>query len=107
MLAVERGKLTAGWDDVGYLRATIVDDQGVVVPYAATPLTFTIAGPGRILTTDSADNADHSGFQKPDRTAYHGSAVVLVRATAATGDVTVSVSGAGLTGASATLHVGQ
>jgi beta-galactosidase len=104
-LTVERGKLSASWDDVGFVRARIVDDHGVVVPYAAVPLTFSVSGPGKILTTDSGDNADHSGFQKPQRNAFRGSAIAIVRATAATGDVTVTVDGAGLTGARATLHI--
>ena len=105
VLAVERAKLSAAWDDVGYLRATVVDEKGTVVPDSAAPLKFAVSGPGIILTTDSADNADHSSFQKPERDAFHGSAIVVVRATAAAGDVTVSVSSPGLAPATATLHV--
>jgi len=105
VLTLERAKLSAAWDDVGYLRATVVDEHGTVVPDSAVPLTFSVSGPGRILATDSGDNADHSGFLKPERNAYQGAAVVLVRATAAGGDVTVSVSSTGLAGGSATLHV--
>jgi beta-galactosidase len=104
MLTVERGRLSSSFDDVGYLRATVVDSGGTVVPEAAAVLHFSVTGPGRILATDNGDNADHSGFQKPDRDAYHGAAIVIVRAAGGAGDVTVSVSAAGVQGASATLH---
>lgn len=105
MLTVERGKLSLNWDDVGYVRATVVDVAGTLVPDATGMLHLSVTGPGRILTTDGGDPADHSGFQKPDREAFHGSAIVVVRATAANGDVVVSVEADGLQGASATLHL--
>ena len=106
-LAVERGKLSSSWDDVGYLRATVVDADGNVVPDAATTLHFSVIGPGRIVTTDSGDPADHAGFQKPDRDAFHGEAIVVVRAVESSGDVTVNVSADGLQGTSVKLHIAQ
>jgi beta-galactosidase len=105
VLTVERAKLSMAWDDVAYVRATVVDEQGTRVPDASMPLTFAVSGPARILATDNGDNADNSGFQKPERNAFHGSAIAVLRATAAKGDVVVKVSAEGLTGASATLHV--
>jgi beta-galactosidase len=107
MLTVERGKLSPSWDDVGYLRATVEDAQGVTVPDAAMPLTFAVSGPGVIVSTDSGDNADHSGFQKLDRKAFQGHAVVLVRATGPVGEVKVTVHGDGLQAGSAVLSVGK
>jgi beta-galactosidase len=107
MLTVERGKLSPSWDDVGYLRATVEDAQGVTVPDAAMPLTFAVSGPGVIVSTDSGDNADHSGFQKLDRKAFQGHAVVLVRATGPVGEVKVTVNGDGLQAGSAVLSVGK
>jgi len=105
VLAVEREKLSPAWDDVGYLRATVVDEQGTPVPDSAAALTFAVSGPGKILASDNADNLYESSFQSPERNAYHGTATAIVRATAARGDVTVSVSASGLASASATLHI--
>jgi beta-galactosidase len=105
LLTVERAKLSMAWDDVAYVRATVVDEQGTRLPDAAMPLTFAVSGPGRILATDNGDNADNSGFQKPERNAFHGSAIGVVRATAAKGDVVVKVSADGLGSASAMLKV--
>ena len=104
VLTVERGKLSPAWDDVAYLRATVVDADGTVVPDSIATLHFSVTGPGRILATQSGDTADHSGFQKPDRDAFHGSAIAIVRATAGSSDVVVSVAAEGLQGGSATLR---
>ena len=105
LLTVERGKLSSGWDDVGYLRATVEDLNGNVVPDAAALLHFSVSGPGKILATDSGDPADHSGFQKPDRDAFHSEAIVILRATADRGSVVVTVIADALQGASATLRM--
>jgi beta-galactosidase len=104
-IAVERARLSSSWDDVAYLRATVTDEDGTVVPDANTALHFSVAGPGRILTTDNADNSDTSGFQHPGRDAYHGTAIAIVRATAPRGNVTVTVSSPGLGSASARLPI--
>lgn len=104
-LTVERARLSSSWDDVAYLRASITDDQGTPVPDGHATLHFAVNGPGKIVATDSADNADNSGFHHPDRVAFHGTAIEIVRATAAKGNVTVTVSSEGLVSASVRLPI--
>jgi len=105
MLTVERARLSTSWDDVAYLRAEIMDKNGTIIPNAANLLHFSVVGPARILATDNGDNADHSGFQKPDRAAYKGAAIVIIRATRETGAVTVRVDTEGLYPAMKTLQI--
>jgi beta-galactosidase len=107
LLTVERARLSSAWDDVGYVRATVVDEQGTRVPDAALPLEFSVTGPGRLLATDNADNSNYVAFASPVRNAYRGTAIAIVRGTANKGDVVVKVSAAGLAGASTTLHISQ
>ena len=104
-LTVERARLSNSWDDVAYLRAIITDDHGTRVPDGHATLRFAVDGPGKIIATDNADNADSSGFEHPDRVAFHGAAIAIVRATAAKGNVTVTVSSERLGSASASLPV--
>ena len=104
-LTVERARLSQSFDDVAYLRAVVVDAKGIRVPDATPTLTFVVTGPGTLLATDSGNNADASGFQHPDRVAFHGNAIAIVRATAATGTVTVTVSAPILAPASVTLPI--
>jgi len=103
LLTVERARLSAAWDDVAYVRAVVADADGTPVPDAAMPLLFSVHGQGIILATDNADNADPSGFQKPQRNAYKGTAIAIIRATAAAGEVEVRVSAEGLQ--AATIHL--
>ena len=106
VLTVERARLTAAsWDDVAYVRATVVDAAGTLVPTASSPLHFSVEGPAALLATDAADNADHSGFQLADRAAFHGVAVAIVGRAAAPGRVTVTVTSAGLAAGSASLTI--
>ena len=104
-LRIERARLSSSWDDVAYLRASITDDQGTQVPDGHSTLHFTVKGPGQIIATDNADNSDNSGFQHPDRAAFHGTAIAIVRATAAKGNVMVTVSSDGLASASVRLPI--
>jgi len=104
-IEVERQKLTSQWDDVAYIRAYIVDDKNTIVTQADNTLSFKIKGPGKLLSTDSGDNADHSGFQKPDRQVFQGNAIAIVRATAGAGNIMVEVSSEGLASASTKLPI--
>ncbi len=104
-LTVERARLSNSWDDIAYLRAAITDAQGTWVPDGHAALHFAVNGPGKIIATDNSDNADNSGFQHSDRAAFHGTAIAIVRATAAKGNVTVTVSSEGLGSASASLPI--
>jgi beta-galactosidase len=104
-LTVEHARLSSSWDDIAYLRAAVTDENGTRVPNASSTLHFAVSGPGRILTTDNADNEYTSSFQQPDRAAFHGTAIAIVRATAPSGTVTVTVSSEGLGSASANLPI--
>jgi beta-galactosidase len=104
-LTIERGKLSTSWDDVAYVRAIVTDDKGTPIPNASNMLHFRTAGPGKILTTDSADNVYQGVFQSPDRAAFKGSAIAILRATAPAGHVTLTVSAEGLKPSSVSLPV--
>ena len=45
-LETDKPTLRNEWEDAAYLRVTVVDAEGTVVPSAAGPVSFTIAGPG-------------------------------------------------------------
>ncbi|MGA9657189.1 MAG: glycoside hydrolase family 2 TIM barrel-domain containing protein, partial [Polyangia bacterium] len=70
---------------------------------AATPITFTISGPGNIIAVDS-DSMGMESFRGPPwtRNAYNGVAYAIVQATGA-GTITVTASATGLTAGSASV----
>lgn len=97
VLEADRSKLTPDWDDVSYVTATVVDENGVLVPSAGDEIQFKLAGPGVIAAVDSADNASHEPFQAFERRAYQGRCFAIVKATAAAGRITLAASAPGLT----------
>lgn len=105
VLVADRTRLTPGWDDVCFVSATVVDEDGIVVPQAGDLVTFKISGPGIIAAVDSGDNASHESFQASERRAYQGRCSVIVKATASKGRITLAASAPGLTGSSISIEV--
>jgi beta-galactosidase len=106
-LRVEYAKLGTSFDNVAYLRAYVEDGHGTLVPDATSLLTFSVEGPGEILSTDNADNVYESVFHEPQRHAYHGTAIAIVRAHAASGQLRVHVTSPGLEAGMKTLVIGE
>jgi beta-galactosidase len=95
--------LTPNWNDVRYVTATLVDDAGTRIPDSTTIVHFAAAGPAVIVATDNGNMIDHEPFQAPQRMVYDGNVCAIVRATAASGKITVTASADGVAPASVTL----
>lgn len=87
---------TTAWDDVVFVRASVTDGDGILVPTANDSVKFSISGPGKILAVDNGDCLSTEPFQASERKAYGGCCVAIIRATAATGAITVTAETAGL-----------
>jgi beta-galactosidase len=96
VLTSERKSLAPKWDDVAYVKATIVDANGVVVPETGNLIKFKVAGAGRIVAVDSADNKSHESFQASERKAYQGHCFALLKATARRGRIRLVATSTGL-----------
>jgi len=105
VLASDRAKLANDWEDVAYVTATVVDENGVLAPGADPVIVFAVNGPGAVAGTDNADIANHESFQAPQRHAYQGRCLAIVRAAAESGSITVTASSAGLAPASVKMEV--
>lgn len=78
-LEIDRSLLRADGLDLGFVTASIVDDNGVLAPRADAPVTFTVDGPAAVIATDNGDATSHVSFQSPVRPAYNGLALGIVR----------------------------
>ena len=106
ILTADRDSIAADGDDLVYVTAAIADRDGVVCPLADNRLTFTVAGAGELLTTDAGDQRETESFVRPDKKALTGYLVGCVRSLRGqSGELTVSVTGEGLQGASVTIAV--
>ncbi len=104
LLEADASLLSSGWDNVDFVRATVVDANGVAVPATGNLIDFHVDGPGAIAAVDNADNASHEPFSADQRTAYRGSCFAVLRATQAGGTIRVTASAGGLTSASLTIE---
>ena len=80
LLAADRSTIAADGKDLSFITVTVADKDGLQVPRAKNPINFTIEGAGEILATDNGDATSFESFQSPERNAYNGLALVIVRA---------------------------
>src|SRR5205823_763186 len=95
--------LTPAWDDLIYVTATVVDENGIIVPSAADAVTFSLTGPGRIIAVDNGDNASTESFRGNQRRAFQGRCVAMVKASADSGTIEIAASAEGLAGAAVSI----
>jgi beta-galactosidase len=82
----------------------VVDHAGVTAPRANDHIKFTIEGPGEIVATDNGDPASFEPFPSPERNAFNGVALAIVRATRGPGRIRISAHSGTLQGGSITVQ---
>src|SRR5207248_7228284 len=100
VLTTDRQKLAPGWDDVAFVQARVVDENGVLVPNADNLISFKLTGPGMIAAVDNADNASHEPFRGGERHAFQGVCFAMIKSSAEGGTIKVDASSSGLQNAS-------
>jgi beta-galactosidase len=79
---------------------TVADRNGLMVPRSKNRLRFSITGPAEIIAVDNGDATNLESFQSPERNAYNGLCLVIVRAKAGQGgQIKLKAQADGLTGA--------
>jgi beta-galactosidase len=79
-LKPDREKIAADGKDLSFVTVAVADKDGLLVPRAKNQLKFKLSGPGEIVATDNGDATSFESFQAPERKAYNGMALVIVRA---------------------------
>ncbi|KQV90349.1 beta-galactosidase [Massilia sp. Root351] len=103
-LTADRSALRADGADLSFVTVAITDKQGRPVPRSSNAVRFTVSGPGELVATDNGDATSLVSFQSPERAAFNGLALAIVRTKAGqSGTITVSASSDGLEGGKATL----
>jgi len=103
-LAADRNAIAGDGVDLSFVTLTVLDAADRFVPHADPTVTFSISGPGEIVATDNGDPTDRQVFPSPERSAFSGMALAIVRALPnQSGEITVTASASGLTAASVTI----
>jgi beta-galactosidase len=90
LLSVNKDNLTNDWNDVVFVKATVVDASGGVVPNANDLITFDASGAGFIAAVDSGDNTDTAPFQDTKRKAFQGICFAMLKANKSAGKLAIS-----------------
>jgi len=106
-LNAPRTTLSPSWDDVIRVEASVVDEQGVLVPTATDVITFSVTGPGMIAAVDNASVLSHEPFGADSRSAYQGRCYVWIKASDTKGQITLTARSEQLESDTLSLTVGQ
>lgn len=105
MLTADRSTIAADGKDLSFITVKIADKKGQLVPRSKDEIKFTVEGPGEIVATDNGDPTSFESFQAPERKAFNGLALVMVRAKPGeAGKIKLSATAEGLRGGSVTLR---
>lgn len=78
-MSPDRASIRADGRDLSFVTVRVVDEAGVVVPRAGNQIRFTLEGPGEIVATDNGDPTSLQSFSSPERKAFNGLCLVIVR----------------------------
>lgn len=103
-LTPDKTTFAADGQDLVYVVAEVVDAQGRVVPDAAVPVNFTIAGNATIKAAGSADLKSTENYSLPETKTWKGRAMAIVRASDKKGGATLKATSPNLKAASVKLN---
>lgn len=75
----DRATICADGRDLSFVTVRITDASALTAPRANHPLRFMLEGPGEIVATDNGDPTSFEPFQSPERKAFNGLCLVMVR----------------------------
>jgi beta-galactosidase len=101
-LTPDRRAIAADGRSLSFVTVEVVDRRGVVVPGADDLIRFTVHG-GSLAGVDNGRPESAENYQAPQRTAFHGKALAIVRSDGRPGPIRVTAAGDGLVPATTTI----
>lgn len=90
-LLADRNKIQADGQDLSFVTVEITDKNGIIAPNASNKLEFELAGPGTIVAVDNANLKDSDSYALHTRNAWKGKALVIIKSTMQSGEITLKV----------------
>jgi len=97
--------LANNWDDVSFITATIVDDKGIPCANADNLIKFTVTDTGKIIGVDNGNIVSHEDYLSPERSAYKGKAIAIIKAAKNEGKIEIKATAEGLEGAKISINI--
>ncbi|KAI9447032.1 glycoside hydrolase family 2 sugar binding protein [Russula earlei] len=99
-LTADRTTIQANGQDLSYITVEVADKNGPTVPNAENLVHFSIKGPGSIIGVGNANPRSVESCQLPERKAWHGKCLAIIKSDKKAGDITITATAAGLSPAS-------
>jgi beta-galactosidase len=99
-MSADRNVIKANGQDLSYITVELVDDKGIRNPKAENTVKFTIEGPGKIIGTGNANPLSLESYTAPERKAWQGRCLVVIKSDLAEGKISLKASSPGLSPAS-------
>jgi beta-galactosidase len=95
-LTVDRANIKADGQDLSYVTVEILDSTGLRNPTSMNQINFKIEGPGKIIAVGSSNPLGNQSFTKPERKAYQGRCLVIIRAENRSGEIKLKAESNGI-----------
>ena len=95
-LMPDRTSLSADGQDLSYVTVELVDANGVRNPNAENLVKFAVTGPGDIIAVANANPLSTESYQRPQRKAWQGRCLIIIKARKEPGQIMLTASSAGL-----------
>ncbi|MEP6467293.1 MAG: glycoside hydrolase family 2 TIM barrel-domain containing protein [Parafilimonas sp.] len=95
-LSADRNTINADGEDLSYVTVELPDDKGIRNPKAENLIHFSIEGEGTIVGVGNANPTSLESYQLPQRKAWQGRCMVVIKSTHHSGKIILKASADGL-----------
>jgi beta-galactosidase len=95
-LTADKTSPVADGQDLTHVTVRLLDENGTAVPNSDLPVTFEVAGEGRLIGVDNGDLRNHEPRKGNRRTTYFGRALAIIQSTRTGGVITLRATAPGL-----------
>ena len=106
-LSADRARVRADGQDLSYVTVELVDARGVRNPRAENLVRFAVEGPGTVVAVGNANPVSTESYQQPQRKAWQGRCLVVVKSGRQAGKIVLRATAQGLPPASVVIDAGN
>jgi beta-galactosidase len=106
-LSVDRGHIQADGQDLAFVTVRVLDAAGRLCPNADGLVRFDVSGPGLLAGVGNGNPISHEDFQAPQRKAFHGLCLTVIKAKQEAGAIRVWAVSEGLNGDAVEIQSGK
>ena len=105
VLTADRDRLLSNGDDLSYIKVQLVDEHGILNPVADNLVQFEINGTGKLAAVANANPTSVESFRQPERHAWRGECMAIIRSGKETGEIRLTAKIKGLPETTITIYV--